>query len=334
MSWSEGFRPVRMSRIAIVASRTRLRDTLVELASTGLVDIDTRVEAEFVASGTAAQAGRATPRLLARVTGIDDLERAGHWDLVAGELELRRVAAQAVEHRGAAVLVGWTPESRVPELSSQLAPTGASVVELAHPARADPPTLMVGPRFAKPLRPLVDTYGTVPYADLDPSLFAGFSYIAMFGIMFGDVGHGLILAGLGLYLRQTARAGLQSMRRAWPLIVAAGLASAVCGALYGEAFGPTGIIPALWLAPSEQPITMLAAGLVAGSVFLSMSYSVGMANRWREGGPGMLAFASSGVAGASRYAGGAAIVAGAVISFPPLQAAGIALAGVGLAGRR
>lgn len=328
MGWSEGFRPVRMTRIAIVASRARLRETLVELAGSGLVDVDTRLKAEtFQATGTA---GRATPRLIARETAVDDLERDGQWDLVAGELELRRIAAQAVEHRAAAVLVGWTPESRLLELASQLAPTGASVVELAHPARADPPTLMVGPRFVRPLRPLVDTYGTIPYADLDPSLFAGFSYIAMFGIMFGDVGHGLILAGLGLYLRQTGRAGLQSIRRAWPLIVAAGLAAAVCGALYGEVFGPTGIIPALWLAPSEQPVTMLAAGMVVGSMFLGMSYVVGMANRWREGGAGMLAFASSGVAGASLYTGGAAIVAGAVLSFMPLQAAGVALAGIGL----
>ena len=332
MRWTEGFRPVRMSRIAIVAPRMRLRETLVELAGTGLVDIDKRLEAEpTVASKTAARAGRAAPQLLARVAGIDDLERAGRWDLVAGELELRRVAAQAVEHRGAAVLVGWMPASRVPELSSRLAPIGTSIVELAHPARAEPPTLMVGPRFVRPLRPLVDTYGTVPYADLDPSVFAGVSYVVMFGIMFGDVGHGLILSGLGLYLRQTARPGLQPLRHIWALIVGAGLASAVSGALYGEVFGPTGILPALWIVPSEQPITLLAAGLVAGSVLLAISYGVGMANRWREGGPGMLVFAPSGLAGTSLYAGGAAIVAGAFLSLGPLMVAGIALAGLGMA---
>lgn len=332
MSWSSGFRPVPMSRVAIVASRTRLRDTLVELAGAGLVELDKRREEESRVSGeTVARAGQSTPRLLARHANIDDLERAGRWDLVAGELQLRHVAAQAVEHRGAAVLVGWTPEARLPELSGRLAAIGTSVVELPQPTRAEPPTLMLGTRVARSLRPLVDTYGTVPYADLDPSVFAGIAYVAMFGMMFGDVGHGLILSGLGLYLRHAGLPALQSLHGVGTLIVAAGLASAAFGVLYGEAFGPTGVVPAVWLVPSEQPIVLLIAGLIVGSVLLGLSYTIGMVNRWREGGPGMLMYASSGIAGASLYAGAAAIVAGAALGVGVVQAAGIAVAVIGLA---
>jgi V/A-type H+/Na+-transporting ATPase subunit I len=332
MRWTEAFRPIRMSRVAIVASRARLRETLVALAGSGIVDIDRRGEAETTAVRTAgAQGVLATPTLLASSADVEDLERAERWDLLAGELELRRVAAQAVEHRGVAILIGWAPESAVPPLSELLASTGASVVELVHPARAEPPTMMIGPRFARPLRPLVDTYGTVPYADIDPSLFAGLSYAAMFGIMFGDVGHGLILAVLGLALRNSSRSWLQPLRRAWGLIVVAGLASAAGGALYGDVFGPTNILPALWLKPSEQPVPLLTAGLIVGAVLLGLSYCIGMANRWREGGPLMLILASSGIAGASLYAGGAALVAGAALAVVPLQIAGIVVAGVGLA---
>ena len=44
----------------------------------------------------------------------------------------------------------------------------------------------------------------------------------MFGMMFGDVGHGLLLVLLGLALRSCGAAALASLRRLWPLPFAAG----------------------------------------------------------------------------------------------------------------
>jgi V/A-type H+-transporting ATPase subunit I len=176
----------------------------------------------------------------------------------------------------------------------------------------------------------VDTYGTVPYADVDPALFAGVSYVLMFGVMFGDVGHGLILAALGLYLRFSGRAAVASARRVWAVIVGAGLAAAGSGLLYGEMFGPTGLVSPLWLRPIEQPLTLIMAGVIGGSVLLGTSYLIGMANRWREGGPARLLYASSGIAGTSLYLGGAAMAAGTVAGYEALQAAGVAILVLGL----
>lgn len=331
MPWGEPFRPVRMSRVALVASRARLRETLVELAGAGLLDIDrARADEPRYAREAVARAPSVRPSVLASQARVDDLRRAERWDLVAGEHELERVAGEAIQHRGAAVLVGWTPEAWVGPLRDRMGPVGGSVVELPHPARAEAPTLLVGPRLGSSLRPLVDTYGTVPYADVDPAMFAGLSYITMFGIMFGDIGHGLILAGLGLYLRRSGRPALASLRRVWGVVVAAGLASAVCGALYGEVFGPTGVVPALWLAPMREPIVLLLAGVIVGAALLGISYVIGMINRWREGGLRALVYAASGIAGASLYLGGAAVAAGFAFGAAPIEAAGFGVACLGL----
>lgn len=322
-----------MSRIAIVASREHLRDTLVELAASGMVEIDTRPLGEpFAVAGIARTpegsgpgAESVTPRVAARPRRLDELEQAGRQDLVAGELELGRVAAQAITHRGASILVGWTPQATVAELVARLAPLWTAVHQLPHPPRAEAPTLLLGPPVGHSVRPLVDTYGTVPYRDVDPALFAGFSYIFMFGVMFGDAGHGLILAALGLYLRRTGRASLASARRVWAVIVGAGLAATVGGLLYGEMFGPTGLVSVLWLRPIEQPFTLLAAGVIAGAALLGSSYVIGMANRWREGGPLRLLYASSGIAGASLYLGAAAIVTAIVAGVGALWVPGAAI---------
>jgi V/A-type H+-transporting ATPase subunit I len=371
MSWLDAVRPVRMQRIAIVAPRRRLRAVLVALAGCGLAELDVRAGSETsepAASDTPAIASvgpdaspgpagarvptstepggleparlalesrqlveHVVPRVVEQAPAIEELERSGRWELLSGELELRRMAAQAVRHRGAAVLLGWTPRSRVAELSTLLAGCGTDVVRLPHPARAPAPTLITGSRASRPFRPLVDTYGTVPYTNVDPTLFAGVTYALMFGMMFGDVGHGLILAGLGVVLCRSRRPALVPMRRIWPLIVAAGLSAAVFGALYGEAFGPTGVVPTLWLEPVEDPIALLAAGILVGAVLLALSYVIGIVNRWREGGSARALYAASGIAGACLYFGAGAAVAGLLLSIGPLVAVGVATAGIGLA---
>ena len=52
-----------------------------------------------------------------------------------------------------------------------------------------------------------------------------------------------------------------ALRPLWPFPVAGGLAAAAFGLLYGEAFGPTGIVPTLWLAPLDEPVRLLAVAV-------------------------------------------------------------------------
>ena len=78
-----------------------------------------------------------------------------------------------------------------------------------------------GARFA----PLVETYATVPYADLNPSLVAGLAYVAMFGMMFADVGHGALLVAAAVAIRMNWWSRLASLHKVWLFIAGAGAAS-------------------------------------------------------------------------------------------------------------
>ena len=301
--------PARMARVAVVAPTSRLRDALVAVADSGTVEL---ARGPASPSGEALEALRrlergrgaaAAPSLSPVLVDPAELERAGAAGLLAGEVELVRRAETAVEHGSFSALVGWAPEERLEELSTRLAPAGAVAVELPRPAGVEPPTLIAPRPLARPFRPLVETYGATRYADVDPTLFAAASFVLMFGMMFGDVGHGLLVSLLALLLRGVRRGRLVGLQRLWPLPFAAGLSAAIFGLLYGECFGPTGIVPALWLDPIDEPLPLLAAAVAVGAALLAQSYLIGTINRWREEGPLAALVAPSAIAGSAVFLG-------------------------------
>jgi V/A-type H+-transporting ATPase subunit I len=318
-----------MSRVAVVAPRARLREALIALADSGTVELvgplahpeGEEVEAlrrlERRVPGTNARESR----LLREPPDVAELEQRGAHALLAGEVELKRRASAAV-HRGSFVgYVGWTPESELGRLAARLASAGAAVVELPKPDWVDPPTLLRTVRPARPFRPLVETYGAARYEDIDPTLFAAAAFVLMFGMMFGDAGQGPILAILALALRQTRRR-LASVRSVWPLVFACGVSGTLFGLLYGQFFGPTGVVPALWFDPLDDPIRLLVAALGVGGVLLACSYAIGTVNRWRERGPAAALVAPSGLAGSAVFLGGAFVLAGWWLQSDSLTIAG------------
>jgi V/A-type H+-transporting ATPase subunit I len=303
--------PTKMSRVAVVAPSNRLRDALVAVADLGRIELAgmppppegselealRRLERRFQGNG------RSEPCLSPTPPDLAVLERDGRLDLLAGEVELMRRKRMAVSRGRFAALVGWTPERELEPMAARLAEAGSALVQLPVPRFVEPPTMTPQAGVVRLFRPLVETYGPPRYADVDPTPFAAVSFVVMFGMMFGDLGQGLLLALLGLGLRYVQGGRLLGLRPLWPFAVAAGLAAAAFGVLYGECFGPTGVIPTLWLDPLEEPISLLTAALAVGAVLLAASYALGIVNRWREEGALRALMAPSGIAGLLLFLG-------------------------------
>ena len=249
--------------------RAALRDALVALADDGGVELSGELPALVGPQVDALRrlerepGTRAESRVsVARAPDLDAPERAGDWSTLAGEAELARRAGAAIHHGPVAAVVGLDERGRASRrCAAGSRPLGAALVELESPRWIDPPTLLRPLRAGSAFRPLVDIYGAARYADIDPTPFAAVTFVLMFGMMFGDVGHGLMLVAA----RAAACAARGAPRsrataRSGRCPAAAGAAAAAFGLLYGEAFGPTGLVPTLWMAPLDDPVAAARGG--------------------------------------------------------------------------
>jgi V/A-type H+-transporting ATPase subunit I len=327
-----------MARVALIAPSARLRPALIALADAGVAQLVGPIPAP---EGEAVEALRRLERAEPLAAGrpgltrapreVEELEQKGRHDLLAGEVELDRRARSAIRHGDFAALVAWVPVDEVEPLGARLAEAGAAVVELPRPALVEPPTLLRPGRLARPFRPLLDTYGAIRYGDVDPTPFAAASFVLMFGMMFGDVGSGLLLSLLGLLLRRSRAPRLAGLRPLWPFLLAGGLVATVFGLLYGEFFGPTGIVPVIWIKPTDEPVRLLAAALAVGAILLSISYAVGVLNRLHEGGLRVALLAPSGIAGFALFAGGGLAALALYLEYAAPAIVGAVIAGAGMA---
>ena len=325
-----GGAPVRMQRVALVAPTAAVRDALVQVAATGTVELDppsgSRSPGDAARRLLRLHAPAATPTLSAGPPDLDELERDGRVDLLAGEAEVEERAAAGVTQGSVTAFPGWTPAAGMPGLNRRLAEVGAAAAPLPRPPGSEPPTLLPDTPARRPFAPLVSTYTTVPYADVDPSVLAGLAYVVMFGAMFADAGQGAVLLLGSLLVRAGRPRRLAGLRTVWPFLAGAGLASMVFGVLYGEFFGPTGVLPVLWVAPLDEPVQLLVAGVGLGAVLLAGAYALGTVNRWREGGWRYALYAASGIAGAGLFLALGLVVAGGYVGRPWLLWSGGAVA--------
>ncbi len=242
--------------------------------------------------------------------------------LVAPYVEL----GDALRGRGGLALIsGWAPRMDLPRLRARLQDRfgGRFVLTARDPLPQElgrVPSLIRHPRWLMPYAELVRNYGVARYGEFDPTWLFALTFVAMFGMMFGDVGQGAVIVGAAWPLRRR-------LRKFVPFIVAAGLSSMIFGALYGSLFGFEHVIPALWMSPLSDPARMLTLAFYWGAGFILVATLLTVYNRLTEGRYGEAVFGSKGIAGilfylGLLYGGWRWIDAGA---FDALEAAGIAL---------
>jgi V/A-type H+/Na+-transporting ATPase subunit I len=104
-----------------------------------------------------------------------------------------------------------------------------------HSERSDAlPTLLTNKSYTRTFEVITETQGIPRHDEVDPTPIIAFVWPLFYGLMFADLGHGLLLFGLGMLIRQRGNGTL----RTWGTLVAAsGAAAALAGLATGEFFG-------------------------------------------------------------------------------------------------
>jgi V/A-type H+-transporting ATPase subunit I len=228
---------------------------------------------------------------------------------------------------GLASLSGWIPRRQLSALRDTLDAHfhGRTWLDVREPAAreiAEVPSLVRYPGWLAPFVPLVKSYGIPRYGEFDPALPFAFTYLLLFGAMFGDIGHGAVILLLAAAL--TRRLG----RMAW-VGIAAGAASMLFGLFYGSIFGYEDIIEPLWLSPMHDPIRVLTLAVGFGVGFIVFTLLVNARNKFIAGQVGEALFDSTGLAGLAFYLGAVGSVVSLAGAADFAQPAGV-LTGLGL----
>lgn len=155
------------------------------------------------------------------------------------ELKRRLKATQ-----NAFVITGWVPADEVAALVAELGRrTGNRAAirsynpEEVEKNREKVPVSLKHGAFIKGFEPLVLSYGAPLYGTMDPTVFVAFFFTLLFGIMFGDVGHGLVLLLLGFLLgSKTHHKLIASFKHFSIPLKAVGITSICMGLLNGSFF--------------------------------------------------------------------------------------------------
>lgn len=109
--------------------------------------------------------------------------------------------------------------------------------------RSSAPTIMKNFVLFRPFETITKMYGVPSYSEIDPTPIIAITFPLLFGIMFGDIGHGIILIicgllGVAVYRKKKSR---DFVNFCW-IIAYCGIAAILFGTLYSEFFGMHAII--------------------------------------------------------------------------------------------
>lgn len=224
-----------------------------------------------------------------------------------------RAVAEAMSHfghRGHVYLIaGWVPKKQVGRLHAAIdnITEGRATVEENPPDVAGRqlaiPTMLENRKLFKPAESLVTIYGLPNYKELDPTPMVALTFVLMFGMMFGDLGQGLLLALAGLVLSLGLIRKLKGLASAGSLLLAAGLSATLFGVLYGSVFGLENVLPSVWVRPMRDIWTLLEVSVIYGVIILNIGFAFRLANAIRQRRFRDAVFDKNGVTGLILYWG-------------------------------
>ena len=236
-------------------------------------------------------------------------------DELAANFDVRKMAARIEDKRGDYyMLCGWIPEEQLTAFLDE-AKNDPDIFVIVEDERTscfgEPPTKLKNPKLFKPFEMFIQMYGLPAHDEFDPTIFVGLTYSFIFGVMFGDVGQGLLLLIGGALIYHFKKAALAG------IIATAGIFSTIFGFMFGSVFGFEDILDPLWLRPINAMTDLPFVGKLNTVFIVAIAFGMGLIliamllhiwNAVKSHETGNIWFDANGVAGFVFYAAAVATI--------------------------
>ncbi|MGZ5549790.1 MAG: V-type ATP synthase subunit I [Nitrososphaeraceae archaeon] len=130
-----------------------------------------------------------------------------HYTFLKGaeeELEIENQKLGVIEDLGvtndAFALEGWIPRSRIENVQTAFASYSKGTIIYEFETKENPPTLLANPKRFKVFESFVRFYSLPSGNEFDPTLIFGLIFPIFYGLMIGDVGYGLVILLVSLWV--------------------------------------------------------------------------------------------------------------------------------------
>lgn len=205
---------------------------------------------------------------------IKDLNSAYRgYDEVLKAKRLSQFSARAV------FITGWMDAADREKLVAVLRVVCGNRFVVSEKKDPNAPVRLLNLRWLRPFELLVKTMGIPANSEIDPTPLAAVTFVLMFGLMFGDLGQGGILAAGGWFLRRFGKKKAKDeLEQAGGILIVCGLFAALCGWLYGSVFSYEHLLPALWFHPTAHIMKLFGMTILMGAVFIMVGLGVNILN--------------------------------------------------------
>lgn len=180
------------------------------------------------------------------------------------------IIGKAISYSRSFILVGWVSADCAEAVSEELEKIDSVECTLSdgkEEIKHSPPVKLKNNPFSKGFEFYTEMYGLPNYQEFDPTTFIAVTYTVLFGIMFGDVGHGLMVLLAGIFMKKKLKMPIGSV------LIPCGISGTIFGFVYGSVFGYEEVLGPMYRALfglEEKPISVMAPATTNTIIYLAV----------------------------------------------------------------
>lgn len=184
--------------------------------------------------------------------------------------------SKAAAYKNNFIIIGWIPSSKakkITEMLSSVESVDCTLTDGSKEMKNSPPVKLKNNFFTKGFEFYTEMYGLPNYGEFDPTTFIAVTYTILFGIMFGDVGHGLMVLLAGIIMKKKLKMPIGS------ILIPCGISGTFFGFVYGSVCGFEHVLDPLYKALfglDEKPISVMEPAMTNNIIYFAVGIGIAL----------------------------------------------------------